>query len=91
MPLKVGHIGRNDRSDSGRLGPDRAFLIAQADRVTHRLTVDFRNAGVDSRKARCLESQSCTTYPEDSRKTELIENLKYFLLDLSSKSPHCDP
>jgi hypothetical protein len=39
-------------------------------------------ARVDSRKAPPVESASRTTYPVDSRKTELIENLKYFLLVL---------
>ena len=47
-------------------------------------------AGVDSRKGKSRNPTSRSTYPEDSQKTELIETLKYFLLDLPSESPHCD-
>ena len=46
---------------------------------------------VDSRKGALAESTSRMTYPEDFRKTELIKNLKYFLLDLPSEIPRCYP
>ena len=45
---------------------------------------------MDSRKQENGKLPSRESYPEDSWKTELIENLKYLLLVLPSESPHCD-